>query len=149
MSRSAQQSLVARPGKDVFWYTREKKDDDGSQAAEMLAIKQREEDLMAEVCRFLGALALCTRGRAGCRRKLFQSRAAVLQRTRGWRTARKACVLQALGIKPRTLRPLARAKLDKKDVAQLLSRGEEGEEPDPAAEADRIKGLGFAACGPL
>ena len=57
-------------------------------------------------------------------------------------------VVQALGIKPRTLRPMARAKLDKKDVAQLLSRGEEGEEPDPAAEADRIKGLGFAACAP-
>ena len=56
--------------------------------------------------------------------------------------------LQALGIKPRTLRPLARAKWDKKDVAQLLSRGEEGEEPDPAAETDRIKGLGFAACAP-
>ncbi|KAK9842065.1 hypothetical protein WJX81_006747 [Elliptochloris bilobata] len=86
-------------GKDVFWYTREKKGDDDAAAAEMLAIKQREEDLMAE----------------------------------------------ALGIKPRTLRPMARAKLDKKDVAQLLSRGEEGEEPNPAAEADRIQGLGFAA----
>jgi hypothetical protein len=43
---------------------------------------------------------------------------------------------------------MAHAKLDKKDVAQLLSRGEEGEEPDPAAEADRIQGLGFAACAP-
>lgn len=53
--------------------------------------------------------------------------------------------VQALGIKPRTLRPMAHAKLDKKDVQQLLSRGSEGEEPDPAAEADRIQGLGFAA----
>jgi hypothetical protein len=43
---------------------------------------------------------------------------------------------------------MTHAKLDKKDVAQLLSRGEEGEEPDPAAEADRIQGLGFAACAP-
>jgi len=35
----------------VFWYTREKQDDGGAAAAEMLAIKQREEDLMAEARR--------------------------------------------------------------------------------------------------
>lgn len=70
---------MALPGKDVFWYTREKKDDDGSQAAEMLAIKQREEDLMAEVCRPQATLALCD----GDRQQLFQSRASLLQHTTG------------------------------------------------------------------
>lgn len=37
-------------GKDVYWYTREKADQDANEAAELLAVKQREEDLMAEVC---------------------------------------------------------------------------------------------------
>ena len=36
-------------GKDVYWYTREKADQDANEAAELLAVKQREEDLMAEV----------------------------------------------------------------------------------------------------
>ena len=37
-------------GKDVYWYTRSKADQDAAEAAEVLAVKQREEDLMAEVC---------------------------------------------------------------------------------------------------
>ena len=37
-------------GKDVYWYTRGKADQDAAEAAELLAVKQREEDLMAEVC---------------------------------------------------------------------------------------------------
>lgn len=37
------------PGKDVYWYTRDKADQDAAEAAELLAVKQREEDLMAEV----------------------------------------------------------------------------------------------------
>jgi hypothetical protein len=37
-------------GKDVYWYTREKGDaGDSAAAAELLAVKQREEELMAEV----------------------------------------------------------------------------------------------------
>ena len=33
----------------MYWYTREKADQDANEAAELLAVKQREEDLMAEV----------------------------------------------------------------------------------------------------
>jgi len=37
-------------GKDVFWYTREKQEEEAAKARlEMQAIKQREEDLMNEV----------------------------------------------------------------------------------------------------
>ena len=35
--------------KDVYWYTRDTGDRDAAEAAELLAVKQREEDLMAEV----------------------------------------------------------------------------------------------------
>ncbi len=35
--------------KDVYWYTRDAGDRDAAEAAELLAVKQREEDLMAEV----------------------------------------------------------------------------------------------------
>ena len=34
----------------MYWYTRNKADQDADEAAELLAVKQREEDLMAEVC---------------------------------------------------------------------------------------------------
>ncbi len=38
-------------GKDVYWYTREKGEGgDTAAAAELHAVKQREEELMAEVC---------------------------------------------------------------------------------------------------
>ena len=38
------------PGKDILWYTREKGTDEEEKARrELLAVKQREEDLMAEV----------------------------------------------------------------------------------------------------
>lgn len=41
-------------GKDVYWYTREKGDDaDRAAAEELHAVKQREEELMAEVCSIL------------------------------------------------------------------------------------------------
>ena len=33
----------------MYWYTREKADQDANEAAELHAVKQREEDLMAEV----------------------------------------------------------------------------------------------------
>ena len=35
--------------KDVYWYTRDTGNRDAAEAAELLAVKQREEDLMAEV----------------------------------------------------------------------------------------------------
>ena len=38
------------PGKDILWYTREKGTNEEEKARqELLAVKQREEDLMAEV----------------------------------------------------------------------------------------------------
>jgi hypothetical protein len=45
----ASKTCAHPPGKDVFWYTREKKTDDDAATAELLAVKQREEELMAEV----------------------------------------------------------------------------------------------------
>ena len=44
-------AAVSTPaGKDVFWYTREKQEEEAAKARlEMQAIKQREEDLMNEV----------------------------------------------------------------------------------------------------
>ena len=33
----------------MYWYTRDKADQDAAEAAELAAVKQREEDLMAEV----------------------------------------------------------------------------------------------------
>ena len=42
--------MWAFAGKDVYWYTREKGEaGDTAAAAELLAVKQREEELMAEV----------------------------------------------------------------------------------------------------
>ena len=42
--------LSCVPGKDILWYTREKGTDEEEKARqELLAVKQREEDLMAEV----------------------------------------------------------------------------------------------------
>ncbi|CAL5223709.1 g6263 [Coccomyxa viridis] len=84
-------------GKDVYWYTREKADQDANEAAELLAVKQREEDLMAE----------------------------------------------ALGIKPKTIRAPKQPSLDQRDMAQLMQRGEDEEDEDPARQAERIKGLGY------
>lgn len=46
---SAMIKVMCCTGKDVYWYTREKADQDANEAAELLAVKQREEDLMAEV----------------------------------------------------------------------------------------------------
>jgi hypothetical protein len=42
-------SQIFTAGKDVYWYTREKKDGDDIRAAEIQAIKEKEEELMAEV----------------------------------------------------------------------------------------------------
>lgn len=43
-------ALLTTAGKDVFWYTREKQEEEAAKARlEMQAIKQREEDLMNEV----------------------------------------------------------------------------------------------------
>ncbi len=49
INASSNQALRRCAGKDVYWYTREKADQDANEAAELLAVKQREEDLMAEV----------------------------------------------------------------------------------------------------
>lgn len=47
-------------GKDVFWYTREKQEEEAAKARlEMQAIKQREEDLMNEVGEQQQALNSC------------------------------------------------------------------------------------------
>ena len=43
-------AVLITAGKDVFWYTREKQEEEAAKARlEMQAIKQREEDLMNEV----------------------------------------------------------------------------------------------------
>lgn len=44
----------------MFWYTREKQDDNHAAAAELLAVKQREEDLMAEARHKLSLLITAT-----------------------------------------------------------------------------------------
>ena len=47
---TATQLRLSAAGKDVFWYTREKQEEEAAKARlEMQAIKQREEDLMNEV----------------------------------------------------------------------------------------------------
>ena len=51
--------------------------------------------------------------------------------------------VQALGIKPKTLRAPKQPALDQRDMAQLMQRGEDEEDEDPARQAERIKGLGF------
>lgn len=51
--------------------------------------------------------------------------------------------VQALGIKPKTVRAPKQPTLDQRDMAQLMQRGEDEEEEDPARQAERIKGLGF------
>lgn len=52
-------------------------------------------------------------------------------------------MIQALGIKPKLIRAPKQPQLDQKDMAQLMSRGEE-EEEGADKEADRIKGLGYS-----
>ena len=48
--RVSKPSFLVAAGKDVFWYTREKQEEEAAKARlEMQAIKQREEDLMNEV----------------------------------------------------------------------------------------------------
>ena len=51
LAQSVPHSPLSRaPGKDILWYTREKGTDEEEKARqELLAVKQREEDLMAEV----------------------------------------------------------------------------------------------------
>ncbi len=61
-----------------------------------------------------------------------------------------ACVVQALGLKPKVPKQVGQAKLDQGDLQRLLSRGEEeGGGPEGAGagagEEERVKGLGFAA----
>lgn len=51
--------------------------------------------------------------------------------------------MQALGIKPKTIKAPKQPSLDQRDMAQLMQRGEDEEEEDPARQAERIKGLGF------
>jgi len=50
--------LASSAGKDVYWYTRGKESAEDAAAAELLAVKQREEDLMAEVSALCGTLIL-------------------------------------------------------------------------------------------
>lgn len=51
--------------------------------------------------------------------------------------------MQALGIKPKTIRVPKQPSLDQREMAQLMQRGEDEEEADPAMQGDRIKGLGY------
>ena len=51
--------------------------------------------------------------------------------------------VQALGIKPKTIRAPKQPSLDQRDMAQLMQRGEDEEDEDPARQAERIKGLGY------
>jgi len=56
-------------GKDVFWYTREKQEEEAAKARlEMQAIKQREEDLMNEVEVQQQSLTVLTRLCVSCTR---------------------------------------------------------------------------------
>lgn len=81
-------------GKDVFWYTRNKDENDVLNE-EIKAVKVKEQELM----------------------------------------------LEALGLKPKSMDLGAKPKLESHELAQLLKKGgEEEEDKDP----DRVKGLGFA-----
>ena len=51
--------------------------------------------------------------------------------------------MQALGIKPKTIRAPKQPSLDQREMAQLMQRGEDEEEVDPERQAERIKCLGF------
>ena len=53
--------------------------------------------------------------------------------------------VQALGIKPKTIRAPKQPSLDQKDLQQLMQKGEEEEDAAEGGdrEAERIKGLGF------
>ena len=55
-------------------------------------------------------------------------------------------VLQALGLKPKTLKQAPKPKLDSQDMAKLLGRtdSEEQGQPDPMQDPDAVKGLGYA-----
>lgn len=54
--------------------------------------------------------------------------------------------MQALGIKPKTIRAPKQLSLDPRDMAQLMQRGEDEEGEDPARQVERIKGLGYKMC---
>ena len=51
-----------------------------------------------------------------------------------------------MGLKPKAVADKIAPKLDTRDMKQLMEGGpeEEDEEPDAAAEADRVKGLGYS-----
>ena len=51
--------------------------------------------------------------------------------------------MQALGIKPKTIKAPKQPSLDQREMAQLMQRGNDEEEEDPARQAERIKGLGY------
>lgn len=57
-----------------------------------------------------------------------------------------AALLQAMGLKPKSLKPNKKPKLDQQDMAKLLGRTESEEfgQPDPLQDPDAVKGLGYA-----
>lgn len=130
---------VCWAGKDVFWYTREKQDDGDAARAELLAVKQREEDLMAEVCSAFPLLQLYASPSNRAVPGTFTTSITLLNTL-------KVCMLhaQALGIKPKTIRAPKQPSLDQKDLQQLMQKEEEEEAAEGGdREAERIKGLGF------
>ncbi len=131
-------------GKDVFWYTREKAGEgEDMRARELAMVKQREEELMAEVgltCAVAGRRA-CVGGCGGrvwgwvaLRRSTrhglimhLHSPINVHDKTQcadKTRAVLPAMWLQAMGIKPKAPKPLGQSKLDKTDMDKLMAKGE-------------------------
>lgn len=119
----------------MFWYTREKGKDQAEQARlELQAIKQREEDLMAEVClrttEWVPKLAIV----------LQLGRSCLLS------THRKMFASQAMGLKPKTIKLNTKPKLSAQDMAKINGpvESEDPAQPDPLQDPDAVKGLGYA-----
>lgn len=135
---SAQYLTVFRflsTGKDVFWYTREKQEEQAAKARlELQAIKQREEDLMNEV------------GKLGPVPQEKSTQVPVAPQSFSNASIRCCLFAQALGIKPKTVKQGAKPKLNSQDMAKLLGRTDSDDQgqPDPNQDPDAVKGLGYA-----
>jgi hypothetical protein len=150
--------------KDVYWYTKEKQAGETSLADEIRAVKQAEEDAMMEVrshrhaCQLGGTHAphACMhasregpmRLRHACMRDALHER----QGKHGH--ARMFACTQALGFKPKSVKPLAPAALNEQEMKDLLKRGRDHDDEGQAGAAtlgvpgvgeDKQSGLGFAA----
>lgn len=153
-------------GKDLFWYNRDK-GDMGVTQDELEAVKAREREMMAEVSHWEAAtpslvvaqlVAGLPQHRCGPAAVMTSNAAGVWW---GHHTYPQTCptqalaaamlppcavFAQALGLKPKAA-PSTRSQpaLEKHEVERLLKGGgdEQDAAPAGAAEADRIKGLGF------